>query len=127
MTLKVDIRKRQGDTCLVKLEGRLDTDTYIDCQEKIKPLLTPSTKVLMIDMGALSYISSAGLSAIFNAKKAIEANNGKFIMVNLQPQIKKVFEIVKALPTESIFENMEEADNYLDAMQRKEIEKDETS
>ncbi len=124
MALKVDIEKRDGGTCVVKLEGRLDTDTYLECQQKIKPLFTASTKVLMFDMSNLSYISSAGVSTIFSAKKSIEANKGTFMMVNLQPQIKKVFEIIKALPDESIFGSIEEADNYLDAMQRKEIEKE---
>ena len=30
------------------------------------------------------------------------------------PQIKKIFDIVKAIPTENIFENMEAVDAYLE-------------
>ena len=40
-------------------------------------------------------------------------------MVNLQPQIKKVFDIVKALPEQQIFTSIEEMDNYLKEIQRK--------
>jgi hypothetical protein len=42
-----------------------------------------------------------------------------FLMANLQPQIKKVIEIAQALPSESIFASIEEADAYFDAMQKK--------
>ena len=34
-------------------------------------------------------------------------------MVNLQPQIKKVFDIVKALPDQQIFSSLEEMDGIL--------------
>jgi anti-anti-sigma factor len=77
----------------------------------------------MFDMTKLNYISSMGLQVLFKARKAIEAHKGSVIMANLQPQITKVFEIVKALPPETIFQSIEEADDYFDLMQRREIEK----
>ena len=40
-------------------------------------------------------------------------------MVNPQPQIQKVFDVVKAVPLNEIFTSFAEADAYLDAMQRK--------
>ena len=41
--------------------------------------------------------------------------------MNLQPQIEKVFEIIKALPDQRIFKDIEELDRYLDRMQKKVI------
>ena len=38
--------------------------------------------------------------------------------MNLQPQIQKVFDILKAIPTLKVFANIEELDNYLDVMQK---------
>jgi hypothetical protein len=38
--------------------------------------------------------------------------------MNLQPQIKKVFEIINALPSLQVFATIEELDNYLTEMQR---------
>ena len=38
---------------------------------------------------------------------------------NMQPQIEKVFDIANALPAQSIFTSTEEADNYLDSMQKR--------
>jgi hypothetical protein len=39
------------------------------------------------------------------------------VFINLQPQIKKVFEILNALPSLKVFASIQELDNYLDAMQ----------
>ena len=64
-------------------------------------------------------LSSAGLRVIFKAKKLMDANGGKFLMVNLQPQIKKVFEIIKALDGMNVFKDQAEMDEYLAAMQDK--------
>lgn len=123
MPLKVTVSEREKSIQVITIEGSLDSDTYLSFEEKVKPLLVTSTKALVLDMANLDYISSAGLAVIFQAKRNIESNQGSFIMTNLKPQIRKVFEIVKALPVDSIFENMEEVDKYLDEMQKKEVEK----
>jgi hypothetical protein len=41
------------------------------------------------------------------------------LLVNPQVQVRKVFEIVKAVPVKEIFENVRELDEYLDRIQRK--------
>ena len=38
--------------------------------------------------------------------------------MNLQPQIQKVFDILKAIPSLKVFASIEELDNYLDKMQK---------
>jgi hypothetical protein len=42
----------------------------------------------------------------------------------LKPQIKRLFEIVNALPKETLFKSVEEADAYLYRMMNREIDKD---
>lgn len=127
MPLNVIVTSKKTGVYIVKLEGRLDTETYQVVDEKITALLETATRVLILDMSDLDYISSAGVRVIFKAKKALSESDGEFMMTNLKPQIRKVFEIINALPTISIFKNIEEADAYLDAMQRKEIEKQKES
>ena len=52
-------------------------------------------------------------------KQHLRGKKAMFLMVNPQPQIKKVLEIAQALPLETVFESVREADDYFDAMQRK--------
>ncbi len=63
--------------------------------------------------------SSAGLRSLFKAKKAASAKGGQFLIVHVQPSVQKVFDIVKALPSEGIFASIEEMDEYLDGVQRR--------
>ena len=60
----------------------------------------------------------------FKARKVLAARAGKVLVVNLQPQIRKVFDIVKAVPVSDVFASVAELDAYLDAMQRKVLEGD---
>ena len=68
---------------------------------------------------------SAGIRSIFKARKALTARNGKLLVVNPQPQIQKVFDVVKAVPMSDIFTSVAEADAYLDMVQRKVVSGDE--
>ncbi len=123
MALKIDIQDRGNNMYLVTVLGRLDTETYSAFEEKIRSVLTSKTNVLIVDLNGLDYISSAGLGVLFYAKKIIEGNKGTFLLINLQPQIKKVFEVVKVLPNMPIFKSLEEVDQYLDAIQQRELDK----
>ncbi len=40
------------------------------------------------------------------------------MFMHLQPQIRKVFDILNALPTLRVFSNIQEMDQYLDTMQK---------
>ena len=60
-----------------------------------------------------------GVRVIAKAKKSLKKNGGNVVLLKLQPQIKKVFEIIQVLPSEQIFESVKEMDSYLDYMQKK--------
>jgi anti-anti-sigma factor len=123
MALETKVTERNPGFFMVALEGRLDSHTYEGCEAKLAPVLESDVQVLMFEMGQLSYISSMGLRVILKARKAVEGKGGSLIMAHLQPQIAKVFEIANALPDVNIFESVEEADRYLDLMQRRELDR----
>ena len=122
MSLKVDIESKNGGLYVIKLEGKLDTQTHQSCEDRLNPILS-GAKALMFDLAKLDYISSMGLRLLLRVRKAAQKTGASFVMTNLQPQIAKVFEIANALPEVPIFSSIAEADRYLDAMQRKELEK----
>jgi anti-anti-sigma factor len=102
----------------VALNGRLETSTVAQLEQELRPVLDGSVLTLVFDLTHLAYISSAGLRVLLKAKKEVEVHGGVFLLTNLQPQIAKVFEIVKALPGFAVFQNERELEAYLDAMQR---------
>ncbi len=125
MSLDIVIQPPGQGSQRVAVQGRLDTHTYEDLDEALAPLLTPQLHSLVLDLSDLEYISSAGIRSIFKARKTLAGHGGKVLIVNPQPQIQKVFDVVKAVPLNDIFGSTAEADAYLDAMQRKVLEGDE--
>jgi anti-sigma B factor antagonist len=101
------------------LEGRLDNNTAGELESALRPVLTQNPKSLVLNMAGLDFISSAGIRVLIETQKALSSNNGSVLLVNLQPQIMKVLEIIKALPGISVFRNVQEMDDYLEMMQRK--------
>ncbi len=119
MSLSIEIAPVSGGNQRVSLAGRLDTHTYVDLDQQLAPVLGSTIHSLVLDLAGLEYISSAGVRSIFKARKALAARGGKVVVVNPQPQIQKVFDVVKAVPLNEIFSSVAEADAYLDAMQKK--------
>jgi anti-anti-sigma factor len=104
---------------VVKLVGRLDTTTAPQAEKEIEPALTGALKEVIFDLAELTFISSAGLRVLLGARKTLAERGAQVHLINLQPQIEKVFAIVKALPGINVFKSMKEMDEYLAAIQRK--------
>ena len=121
MPLTVGV-KTKGERVFVLIpKGRIDSETNDIFDKKIKNVLGNNPASLVIDMSDVYYISSVGLNSILHAYKEMIKNKGKILLTNLQPQIRKVFDVIKALPSHSIFANMSEVDEYLDAIQTGEV------
>jgi len=117
--LDITVVQQPGGRVRVALDGRLDTQTYAQCEQRLKPFLTPATRVLVFDMTRLNYLSSMGLRVLMMVSKALAAQGSKCLLTNLQPPIQTVIDIAHALPRETVFASVEEADQYLDLMQRR--------
>jgi anti-anti-sigma factor len=116
--MSLTITVQESSTPTVVLVGRLDTDTAPQLDEALRELLDePDIARLVFDVSGLDYLSSAGIRCFIRARKAIEPNGGKVAIVNPQPAVRKVLEIVKAIPG-GIFSSVAELDAYLDAIQR---------
>jgi anti-anti-sigma factor len=120
MSLDIRIDPPSNGKQTVAIGGRLDTHTFGQLDQALAPLLADAQLAsLVLDLSALEYISSAGIRSLFKARKALAARGGRVLVTNVQPQIQKVFDVVKAVPMNQVFASVAEADAYLDAMQRR--------
>jgi len=118
MSLKIHLQ--ESNTPTLSLEGRLDTHTAPNLDKILDGVLArKGIQRMVFDLGKLEYLSSAGIRCFVRARKALEPAGGKVAIVNPQPAVQKVLEIVKAIPEGGIFRSIEELDAYLDEMQRK--------
>jgi len=119
MSLEIVITPEANNGKRISIAGSLDSNTAPELQQSIDTEINDSVSAVILDFKDLDFLSSAGLRVIFKAKKVMDNSGGKFLLVNLQPQIKKVFEIIKALDGMNVFKNQAEMDEYLTAMQDK--------
>ncbi len=116
--MSLTIEEHSNPTTLV-LTGRLDTHTAPELDAALNRVLANARHArLVFDLSQLEYLSSAGIRCFVRARKAIEPGGGQVAVVNPQPPVRKVLEIVQAIPPGGIFESVEELDAYLDEMQR---------
>ena len=84
-------KKINGDELTVALTGRLDTTTAPELEAALKESLDGVT-ALIIDMGALEYISSAGLRVLLSAQK-IMSKQGEMKVTHVSETIMEIFEV----------------------------------
>ncbi|MCG3175658.1 MAG: hypothetical protein MOGMAGMI_00591 [Candidatus Omnitrophica bacterium] len=123
MRIKIEDDKSRPGSYVVTPYGSIDSSTYLEFKEKTDPLLVKHPKSIVVNLEGVDYISSAGLGVLFGMKKALRTNGGDLYFCHIKPQIRRLFEIVKALPAETLFASYEEADRYLYKMMNDEIEK----
>ena len=118
MPLKVKSAMREKGIFKLSPIGAIDAHTHSVLEDKVDEILAQQPDVIIFDMEFADYISSSGIRVLLKAKKALKETNGRMVFMNLQPQIQKVFEILKAIPSLKVFASIEELDQYLDAMQK---------
>ena len=122
MSLNVKWVEKQPGVFVVSPFGSLDTTSHTILEKKIDYLIADnSATVITLDMTGVQYISSMGVRVVLKAKKDLDRRGGTLMMANLQPQIKKVFEIINAMPSLQIFSSIQELDDYLTEMQRRNL------
>lgn len=119
MSLEVEVFKNDNGKARVELSGRLDAGATKTLEGKLKEIDHAVHPVQVLDLSNLEYISSAGLRALFQARRDLTSHGGQLLLVKPQPQVRKVFEIVKALPVDEIFKSEQELDAYLEAIQQR--------
>lgn len=90
----MDIKQENaGDATILSPAGRIDSSNAREFEESVVKTLDGNTTKLVLDLGTLSYISSAGLRVILLAAQKLKAKNGTLRLCALSPMILEVFEV----------------------------------
>ncbi|HEY7142331.1 MAG TPA: STAS domain-containing protein [Methylomirabilota bacterium] len=118
MGLEIEVTEVGNGGRCVALRGRLDSQTAPMLDERLE-LILPSATALLFDMAGLEYISSAGIRVLVKARKALEARGGGVAVAHLQPAVRRVIDILKAVPSIDIFADDAQMDAFIERMQRR--------
>ena len=85
------IKKQDGTSLTIELEGRLDTTTASQLEEELRNSL-PDVNKLVLDMSRLEYISSAGLRVLLSAQKVMN-KQGEMKLLHVNDVVMEIFEV----------------------------------
>ena len=125
MELQIKTEQTRPGVVNLSLIGTIDTETSLILDKEISVILKSEIQTLVLDMAGVNYITSAGIGVITKAKASLKKKDGVIAMINLKPQVKKVFEILRLLPSLNVFAHVEELDEYLGKIQKQMIEGEE--
>ena len=83
----------EGDTKIVMLNGKLDTNTTPAAESEINGLLDRGASKLLVNFEQLSYISSSGLRLLLATAKRLKGSDGELKVCSLNEMATEVFEI----------------------------------
>lgn len=84
---------KEIEEIVISIDGRIDTITAPELEKAFQPFLAETSEALVLDCEKLTYISSSGLRVILMAHKQMAANGGKFVLRNLMPEVRSVFDM----------------------------------
>ena len=78
---------------IVRPQGRLDSTTSPQFEEALSGVLDRGVELLLIDMGGVSYVSSAGLHVLLTVAKRMRRESGWMRIFGLRDLVLEVFQI----------------------------------
>ncbi len=80
---------------VIKVGGYIDTTTSSELERALGSLLKKNQHRIIVDLGDVDYISSAGWGIFISEIKGIKENNGDLKLVRMIPEVYEVFELLE--------------------------------
>jgi anti-sigma B factor antagonist len=100
-----------GDVVIVDVSGKVTLGDGGDAllKDKMGSLVQQGNKKVVLNLGDVSYVDSAGLGAIVNAYATLNKNGGALKLLNTTKRIKDLLAITKLLTIFDTFDSEPDA------------------
>ncbi|MDY0091756.1 MAG: STAS domain-containing protein [Candidatus Vecturithrix sp.] len=112
MEVRVHSADKKPDVYIMEIEGRIDTHTAAKVEEELQSLKEKNVVKIIVDFEKVNYISSGGLRVFLTALKWTRAQSGDLKLVNLVPNVEKIFKLAGFT---KIFNILNDRENALEA------------
>lgn len=106
--MKIIVEEIDGVTVVSSLPNFIDASNAMEFKKVIAPIAASSRKV-MLDMGMVKFIDSAGCGALITFLKQVKDTGGLLKLFAVQKQVRSVFELVRMHKIIDIYNSREEA------------------
>jgi anti-sigma B factor antagonist len=90
--MELSVRENQGVT-VVMVSGDMDAGNSTQLGEELDHLLTEGTRKVVIDLGKVGFMNSAGLAMLVHYYKLARSNCGDISLAALQPKVRQAFQL----------------------------------
>jgi anti-sigma B factor antagonist len=97
------------DIALFRVRGYIDTQTCTEMLREMTVVLRQSVFHVIVDMGQVNYVSSAGWGVFVGEIKGIRENGGDLKLVQMMPEVYDVFEMLEFHRILECYDSIEEA------------------
>lgn len=106
--MNITEREQDGIT-IFTLEGRVDSEGAVDLDLALQTATSEGHFKLVLEMSQVRYINSAGLRTLADILTQAQAQEGDLKLVNLNPKVQRVFQIIGFDKFFSVYETIDEA------------------
>jgi anti-anti-sigma factor len=102
--------KRMESYDIVIIKDRIDSNTAPELSDILKSITDMKRYKIILDMGAVNFVSSAGLRVFINLQKTCKkVNQGEVIMVNTPSRVYETLELAGFAPLFKFYSNVNSA------------------
>ena len=87
-------RENLDGVVVLRVEGFLDAHTFEQLEEAIRGVFEDGAYKLVVDLGRVNYISSAGAGVLIGARSESQENGGDVVLLSPTESVKEVFELL---------------------------------
>jgi anti-sigma B factor antagonist len=117
--VSTEVAGSQNQISIIKVGGFIDTTTSSEVERALNSLLKQNRYHIVIDLGNVDYISSAGWGIFISEIKSIRENNGDLKLVRMIPDVYEIFELLEFHHILDVYDSVEEAVEKIEQASRK--------
>lgn len=101
--------ERCDDVVILSLQGLVDSGTSQQMEERIGRLVAEGIVKIIVDLGRVEYISSAGWGIFVGEIKGVRRRNGDIKLAAMRPDVREVFDLLEFDTLLTPYESREQA------------------
>ena len=115
--VSAEVAGSRNQISIIKVGGYIDTTTSSELERALDSLLKQGRFFLIVDLGNVDYISSAGWGIFISEIKSIRENGGDLKLVRMVPDVYEIFELLEFHHILDVYDSVDEAVNKFEVLE----------
>jgi anti-sigma B factor antagonist len=115
--VSTEIAGSRNHISIIKVGGYIDTTTSSELERALDSLLKQGRFFIIVDLGNVDYISSAGWGIFISEIKSIRENGGDLKLVRMVPDVYEIFELLEFHHILDVYDTVDESINKFEVLE----------